>query len=133
LEVCDLSLDEFEAIRLADFEGQYHEVASESMGVSRQTFGRIIESARHKVADALLNGKALSIKGGDVLMNTMRTFACASCGHMWQEAFGTGRPLECPSCKGKEFSRAEEERGRGRHGRGRGGCRRGTGSTNESR
>lgn len=61
LEENELSLDEFEAIRLADFEKLYQENAAEKMGVSRQTFGRIIESARRKIADALINGKALKI------------------------------------------------------------------------
>ena len=66
LEYVVLGLDEAEAIRLADLEGLYQEAAARSMGVSRQTFGRIIETARHKVANALLNGKALRIEGGEV-------------------------------------------------------------------
>ncbi|MDA8411863.1 MAG: DUF134 domain-containing protein [Treponema sp.] len=61
-----LGFDEAEAIRLADLEGLYQEAAARSMGVSRQTFGRIIETARRKVADALLNGKALRIEGGEI-------------------------------------------------------------------
>jgi len=52
-------VDEFEAIRLADLEGLYQEPAAEKMSVSRQTFGRIIESAHQKVAEALVRGKAL--------------------------------------------------------------------------
>ncbi len=59
-----LTVDEFEAIRLADMEGLYQADAAEKMKVSRQTFGRIIESAHKKIADALVNGKALSIEGG---------------------------------------------------------------------
>lgn len=61
-----LTLDEFEAIRLADLEGLYQEKAAEKMNISRQTFGRIIESAHKKVADVLINGKALKIAGGEV-------------------------------------------------------------------
>ena len=53
-----------EAIRLADLEGMYQEHAAENMGISRQTFGRIIESAHKKVAEALIKGKALRIEGG---------------------------------------------------------------------
>ncbi len=59
-----LSIDEFEAIRLADLEGLYQEQAAERMNVSRQTFGRIIESARRKVAQVLAGGLALRIEGG---------------------------------------------------------------------
>ncbi len=61
-----LSHDELEALRLSDFEGLYQDAAARAMGISRQTFGRIIESARHKTADALLNGKILKIGGGNV-------------------------------------------------------------------
>jgi len=61
-----LGLDEFEAIRLADLEGLYQEQAAEKLHVSRQTFGRIIESARKKVAQALIEGRPLQIEGGPV-------------------------------------------------------------------
>jgi uncharacterized protein len=60
-EVC-LSLDEMEALRLADLEGQYHEEAARKMNISRATFGRIVKEARRKVAGALVGGKALKIE-----------------------------------------------------------------------
>ncbi|MBN2182439.1 MAG: DUF134 domain-containing protein [Sedimentisphaerales bacterium] len=69
LQHINLTFDEIEAVRLADLEGMYHEKAAEKMNVSRQTFGRIIESARKKIADALVNGKALSIEGGIIELN----------------------------------------------------------------
>ncbi len=61
LEEVVLELDEVEAIRLADGEGLYQEQAARQMGVSRQTFGNTLDSAHHKLADALLHGKALRI------------------------------------------------------------------------
>jgi predicted DNA-binding protein (UPF0251 family)/predicted Fe-Mo cluster-binding NifX family protein len=61
-----ITFDEAEALRLADLEGLYQQAAALRMGVSRQTFGRIIESARRKTADALINGKRLRIDGGVV-------------------------------------------------------------------
>lgn len=61
LEEIAMELDEIEAIRLADLEGLYQAEAAASMGVSRQTFGNIIARARHKIASALLGGKALRI------------------------------------------------------------------------
>lgn len=64
LEEISLPLDEFEAVRLADFEGLYHMEAAARMNISRQTFGRIVASARRKIADALINGKALRIEDG---------------------------------------------------------------------
>jgi ArsR family transcriptional regulator len=68
LEEVVLSVDEFEAIRLADLEGFYQELAAKKMSVSRQTFGRILESAHRKVAEALVRGKALKIEGGETIM-----------------------------------------------------------------
>jgi predicted DNA-binding protein (UPF0251 family) len=61
-----IQLDEYEAIRLADLEGLYQEDAAKRMNISRQTFGRIIESAHKKIADALINGKAVKIDGGNI-------------------------------------------------------------------
>lgn len=61
LEEIRLEADEMESLRLADYEGLYHEQASKKMGVSRPTFGRILESARKKVASALVKGCALQI------------------------------------------------------------------------
>jgi predicted DNA-binding protein (UPF0251 family)/predicted Fe-Mo cluster-binding NifX family protein len=63
-----LGFDELEALRLADLEGLYQEAAAIRMGVSRQTFGRIVETARRKVADAIINGKHLRVAGGDVVV-----------------------------------------------------------------
>ena len=69
LEEVVLSLDEYEAIRLADHEKLYQEEAASRMKISRQTFGRIIEAAHKKIADVLINGKALKIDGGEVALN----------------------------------------------------------------
>jgi predicted DNA-binding protein (UPF0251 family) len=62
LEEVNLSLDELEAIRLADYEGLYHEQAAEKMNISRPTFGRILNEARRKLAEVLLAGKVLKIE-----------------------------------------------------------------------
>jgi len=61
-----IHLDEIEAIKLADLEKNYQEEAARKMNISRQTFGRIIESAHQKIADALINGKSIKIHGGNV-------------------------------------------------------------------
>jgi uncharacterized protein len=115
-----LTVDEFEALRLADYEGLYQEQAAGRMGVSRQTFGRIVEAARKKVAQALVKGMVLRIEGGRVEMDEMRAFQCADCGHVWEVPFGTGRPEGCPSCKSKGIRRAvEAEVGQSAGGKGR--------------
>jgi uncharacterized protein len=61
LEIAQLSQDEMEAIRLSDHLGLYQQECAERMGISRPTFSRTIEGARRKIADALLNGKAIMI------------------------------------------------------------------------
>lgn len=107
LEEVVLTLEEYEALRLADHEGLYQEAAAERMGVSRQTFGRAIASARGKVARALVLGCVLRIEVPEAEAGpTMRDFLCSACGHAWQEPFGTGRPKACPACGADEFHRA---------------------------
>ena len=60
-----LSVEEFEAIRLKDFKGLSQEESAEKMVISQPTFHRLLLVARKKVADALINGKALKIEGGN--------------------------------------------------------------------
>lgn len=66
LEEVELTLDEVEALRLADFEGQYQELVAEKMKVSRQTIGRILATAHKKIAEALVMGKAIRLEGGEI-------------------------------------------------------------------
>ena len=89
LEKVILSLDEYEALRLADFEELYQEIAAEKMNVSRQTFGNIVKSARKKVAEALITGKAIFIEGGDV---TILNKPCPRCRKNMKS---------CPKCEDK--------------------------------
>ncbi len=91
-----LGLDEMEAIRLADLLGLYQEDAAGEMNVSRQTFGRIIDAAHKKVAEALTQGKVLCIKGGTIEMARKRVFRCRACKARWELPCGTGRPRKCP-------------------------------------
>ena len=60
-----LCIEEIEAIRLSDLMSLDQDTASESMDVSRGTFQRIINAARQKLADALVNGKTIRIQGGN--------------------------------------------------------------------
>jgi predicted DNA-binding protein (UPF0251 family) len=95
-----LNLDEYESLRLADLEGFYQEQAASRMNVSRQTFGRIVEAARRKVADALVNGKTLRIEGGPVSFNDGKATRCPRCRH----ALGlrnSGSGSICPHCREK--------------------------------
>lgn len=98
LEEVRLSVDELEALRLKDLEGLEQEEAAQEMGISRQTFQRVLEEAHRKVAEALVQGKALRIEGGDYELAPMR-FHCRRCGHRWEQLLTNGAPLACPSCE----------------------------------
>jgi transposase-like protein len=111
-----LSVDEFEALRLADLEGLYQDEAAIRMGVSRPTFARIVEASRRKVAEALVHGRALRIGGGPVALAGRRRFRCDACRHEWSLPFGTGRPAGCPDC-GALALRRTDARPRLRRGR----------------
>lgn len=125
-----LSMDELEAIRLADLEECYQEAAAREMEVSRQTFGNIVKSAHKKIAAALVRGKALKIEGGIIKMRA-RIFQCSDCRQEWSVPPGTGRPEACPHCNSSNFHGSEKDRGQARrggagHGRGNGRCGRQT-------
>ncbi len=79
LEKVVMTLDEFEALRLSDVEGLYQQEAASRMGVSRATFGRILETAHAKVAHVLIGGKALSIEGGPVHVAGRGADGCNRC------------------------------------------------------
>jgi uncharacterized protein len=98
LEEVILTLDEFEAIRLADAEGLYQEDAAAKMNISRQTFGRIIESAHRKIADVLINGKALKIEGGEVAMEEKRRVRCSVCNKTFNAIAESANEFICPRC-----------------------------------
>jgi predicted DNA-binding protein (UPF0251 family)/predicted Fe-Mo cluster-binding NifX family protein len=92
LEELRLGFDEAEALRLADYQGLYQDAAARSMGISRQTFGRIVERARRKVAAAIIEGKALRVDGGEVSMRiegvTMMKIAVPARDGLVDEHFG---------------------------------------------
>lgn len=97
LEEVYMSVEEAEAIRLKDLEGMEQEQGAENMNVSRPTFQRVLASARQKIADALLNGKAIRIEGGNFEI-TWRRFRCRD-GHEWEVEMTVGEPPDlCPKC-----------------------------------
>jgi len=106
-DVVRLQLDELEALRLAHLQDRTQEESAAVMGVSRSTFSRILERASCKVAEALVERRALVIEGGPIKMAKMRKFRCTDCGHEWESAFGTGRPDGCPQCNSDNFHRID--------------------------
>ena len=83
LEQTILSLDEYEAFRLADYIGLSHAEAADEMEISRSTFTRLIEKARRKIADLIIQGKLLTIEGGNIHFRK-NIIRCNDCGYMFK-------------------------------------------------
>ncbi len=97
-----LQLEELEAVRLKDLKGWEQATCASVMGLSRPTYQRILQSARSKIAMALVEGRAIIIQGGNYVMKN-RVFECVACQHVWSEAPCTeggkhGYELACPQC-----------------------------------
>ncbi len=107
-----ISIDEYEAIRLADKLQLSHLEASKEMNVSRSTFSRLIEGARQKMAEFITTGKMLAIEGGNIHF-TNNIIKCFDCGYMFnikiEEYFS-----ECPECKSKNLINIAGNYGHGR-------------------
>ncbi len=103
LQELTLTVDELESLRLADLEGLYQQEAAERMGVSRQTFGRIVTEARQKVARALVEGWALKIEGGSVDTARSQSMRCLECQHEWLVSVQHEPPSGCPECRGRQL------------------------------
>jgi predicted DNA-binding protein (UPF0251 family) len=104
LQDVTLTLEEVEAIRLKDIEDLHQEDCARQMGVSRATFHQIVKSARGKLADAILNGKAIRVEGGSVAFPGGR-FRCRRDGHEWALPPGPlpgASSVTCPECSGHD-------------------------------
>lgn len=65
LEKIDMTVVEYEVIRLMDYEGLQQQACADMMNVARSTVQRIYESARKKLAQSIVEGKAIKIEGGN--------------------------------------------------------------------
>lgn len=101
LETITLELDEYEAIRLADYDGLEHEQAAQAMGISRSTFTRLVERARKKMASMLIEGAKLVIDGGSIHFKE-NIYQCKACNHRFRASILEER-RECPMCHSAEL------------------------------
>ncbi|WP_371372692.1 DUF134 domain-containing protein [Sporomusa aerivorans] len=97
-----VQVEELEALRLKDVKGYEQATCAAIMGLSRPTFQRILLSARSKVAMALVEGRVITIEGGNYIMKN-RVFECVDCHHVWEEVPCTeggkhGYEIACPQC-----------------------------------
>lgn len=115
-----LTVDEYEAIRLAGYKKLKQKTAAKRMNVSRPTFTRIVESARKKIAEALTMGKTIRIEGGNFIFLKNR-IRCIDCSNVWEIEGMPRINLHCPSCGGinledignKFYGRCQKRRWRG--------------------
>jgi len=70
----EITIDEYEAIRLADYMGLPQKEAAQSMHISQQTFSRILKKAHKAVAKGLINGATIKIQGGQYVVTTHKDF-----------------------------------------------------------
>ncbi|MDD4873872.1 MAG: DUF134 domain-containing protein [Dehalococcoidales bacterium] len=109
LQEVHLNIEELEAIRLKDIEELELEECAREMDVSRTTFSRILDSARKNIADALLLGKAIHIKGGNFEVSAIRQFRCPM-GCKWyvaSEPMIKRLPDNCPRRKAQKLEATE--------------------------
>jgi len=111
LDPVDLSLDEYEAIRLSDYEGLDHAAAAQKMGVSRPTFTRLHDRASRKVAQFLVEGARLSIGGGQVHFRE-NLYRCNECKRVFPVQIGT-ELSECPECGSADVENLAAHHGHG--------------------
>ncbi|MDD5603669.1 MAG: DUF134 domain-containing protein [Eubacteriales bacterium] len=102
-----IRIEEMEAVRLKDLEGMEQEDCAVKMEVSRQTFQRILGTARSKITDSLVNGKAIRIEGGNYTRNICPV-KCADCLFEWKESYENFEKLlkgelNCPHCSSKRI------------------------------
>jgi len=91
-----LTVEEAEAIRLKDLEDLDQGQSAARMNISRPTFQRVLESARKKIADALLGGKAIRIEGGNFEVAPLH-FTCPT-GHEWDVTYEMAMKEHAQSC-----------------------------------
>jgi predicted DNA-binding protein (UPF0251 family) len=94
LEQTVITVDELEAMRLADFLEMTQEEVAQKMQVSRPTVTRMLARVHRAVADALVHGKAICIEGGDYRLGQQ----CDACGQ-WSETQGDPASVGCCSCQ----------------------------------
>lgn len=94
-----IGLDEFEAIRLKNYNKLSQKESAEKMNISQPTFHRILASAHFKIAKALIEGKGILIEGGNLEMNKKK-YKCKSCDFEWlsEKDYST-----CPDCQSEEI------------------------------
>ncbi len=99
-----LHYEEYEAIKLCDYDKLSQEEASKMMHVSRPTFTRIYQSAKQKLAKALVEVSIISIEGGNVIIDLV-WYRCAACDIAF--SINNGNKTNCPLCGSEDVTKNE--------------------------
>ncbi|PKQ63998.1 DNA-binding protein [Labilibaculum filiforme] len=97
----DLLYEEYEALKLADYDFLKHNEAAELMGISRPTFARIYESARRKIAAALVEAKEIKTVYGNAVMDK-DWYLCSKCNARFNIPATMEKEI-CPACNSKNI------------------------------
>jgi len=103
-----INFEEYEAIRLSDYEFNGHVEAARIMGISRPTYTRIYESARRKVAQAFVLGKAIVFEGGKVYFDS-DWYTCNNCGCWFNHPEKALEIRNCALCDSNDIEQYHEE------------------------
>jgi uncharacterized protein len=102
----EITIDEFEAIRLKDYQNIKQQKSAELMDISQPTFHRILNITRGKIAKALVEGKIIKIKGGKFVTD-IEKYKCKTCGFEWSNP---GKKYDkCPDCKSEDIYKIESD------------------------
>ncbi len=106
IEPIEITIDEFEAIRLRDYHDVQQKKSAEIMGVSQPTFHRILTSARKKISKALIEGNMIMIVGGEQITDK-KSYKCNVCGFQWNNP--KKEYEKCPDCQSENIDIITEE------------------------
>ncbi len=108
MPVVNLLMEEYEALRLCDYDQFNHEEAAALMGVSRPTFTRIYADALKKIAQSFVQGRKIIIEGGHVYFDS-EWYYCSSCECRFNHQGTHEQPAECPLCGAGEIKPFKQE------------------------
>lgn len=97
-EQIEITVDEIEALRINDYQEVKQQKAAEMMDISQPTFHRTLNSARRKIAKALVECKIIKIKGGDFVADNI--YKCKDCGFEWKSP---KKYEKCPDCESEDI------------------------------
>ncbi len=106
LHTIEITIDEFESIRLRDYHDIQQKKSADMMGISQPTFHRTLSSARKKIAKALIEGNIIIITGDDFITEKIK-YNCNICGFEWSSP--KKKYDKCPDCQSENIKQIKEE------------------------